>query len=272
MAVIREALEEVTNSEPFLPIPESVLPALLALRNTHKTIVESRAFLAQREPELEKERRQLLAAKHELKEQHLISDRLAMRIESLEADLASQVAISPDEAVKARLAELESKKEKYGSDTTQLMKSANRFIGGTLATMLAVEELGGPVVGDALDMTPEDLAAGFTAQGKVKRSIGGEVNADKGQRRIDEIWGRAASNGEGHSQDEPLAAGSEMKQLLEDLLNALSESKGDNTASYVGLTRESASARFLVRSQIAQFHPKDASRLKLIDFGREIDD
>jgi hypothetical protein len=28
----------------------------------------------------------------------------------------------------------------------------------------------------------------------------------------------------------------------------------------------------LVRAKVAQFHPKDARRLRLIDFGRELDD
>jgi hypothetical protein len=41
---------------------------------------------------------------------------------------------------------------------------------------------------------------------------------------------------------------------------------------YVDLQRDSAAARFLVRAKVAQFHPRDAGRIRLIDFGRQLDD
>jgi hypothetical protein len=55
-------------------------------------------------------------------------------------------------------------------------------------------------------------------------------------------------------------------------LNNLVEADGKGPGVYVDLPRESAAARFLVRSKCAQFHPKDARKLRLIDFGGEIDD
>jgi len=57
--VLKSALEEVTNAEPFLPFPGSVLPALVALRKTHQTIVESKAYLAAQGSETDRVRKQL---------------------------------------------------------------------------------------------------------------------------------------------------------------------------------------------------------------------
>lgn len=145
--------------------------------------------------------------------------------------------------------------------------------------MLAAEELGGPVVGDMMDIDEQDLVAGFNSQGRVKTTKA-KPGDDKRQRRIDEIWGpRDGEEGQGHGhkgegrdRDEITAAGREMRDLTEELLNSLSQSEGDSLAAYVRLPKETAAARFLVRAKVAQFHPKDSNRLRLIDFGRELDD
>lgn len=270
-SVIKSALEDVTNSEPFLPFPGSVLPALVALRKTHQTIVESNAYLASQGSEDERAKRQLEVDRANLKDQQLLTDALSARIQSLREELHSQAELRPEDGAKKRVEELKAKKKNYDKETSKLMKSLLAFIDNHLAPMLAAEELGGPVVGDAMDLDPEDLAAGFNAQGKLKKAKGG-ANADKQQRRIDDIWGTGGERaGQGEAGDEAAAAGREMRQLTEELLNTLVEAKGDNSASYVTLARESAAARFLVRSKVAQFHPKDATRLRLVDFGRELE-
>ncbi|POR36372.1 Uncharacterized protein TPAR_03418 [Tolypocladium paradoxum] len=265
-SVIKSALEDVTNSEPFLPFPGSILPALVALRKTHQTIVESNAYLASQSSETERAKRQLEADRANLKDQQLLTDALNARIQSLREELDSQAELRPEDGAKKRVEELKAKKTNYDRETSKLMKSLLGFIDNHLAAMLAAEELGGPVVGDVMDLGPEDLAAGFNAQGKLKKAKDG-VNQDKRQRRIDDIWG----TGDEPAGDEVAAAGREMRRLTEELLNTLVEAKGDNSASYVMLARESAAARFLVRSKVAQFHPKDATRLRLVDFGRELE-
>jgi len=63
-----------------------------------------------------------------------------------------------------------------------------------------------------------------------------------------------------------------MRHLTELLLNGLVQAQGSGPGSYVKLSRESAAARFLVRSKVAQFHPTDATRIRLVDFGGDIDD
>ncbi|KAK4088141.1 hypothetical protein Purlil1_7620 [Purpureocillium lilacinum] len=276
-SVLKSALEEVTNSEPFLPSPGSVLPALVALRKTHRTIVESKAYLAAQGSETDRVRKQLETNRAGLRDQQLLTGALEARIQTLRHEIDSGAAGRPEDGAKKRMAELEAKKRRYDAGTKKLMKSLLGFIDNRLAAMLAAEELGGPVVGDLMDIDSDDLAAGFNAAGKLKRvKEGAKANEDKRQRRIDDIWGAGGGDGDGTTaaggEDEVTAAGREMRALTEELLNALAEAKGDNSASYVQLGRESAAARFLVRSRVAQFHPKDATKLRLVDFGRELED
>ncbi|KAM0260476.1 hypothetical protein ACHAQJ_002708 [Trichoderma viride] len=269
--ILKSAFEDITSSEPFLPFPGSVLPALLALRKTHQTIQESKAFLASQTETTEKEKRQLKNDEAALKDQRLLNEALKKRIESLRAEVNSGVNTRPEDEARKRIEELRRKKQNYNKETSRLMKALNRFIDDHLAVMLAAEALGGPVVGELMDAHAEDLAAGFNAQGKLKKPKG-EVNKDKNQRRIDAIWGPSDDQGgASKKRDVATAAGAEMRQLTEELLNRLVEAKGSSDA-YVRLPYETASARFLIRSNIAQFHPKDAMRIRLVDYGRELDD
>lgn len=264
--VIKTALEDVTNSEPFLPFPGSVLPALLALRRIHQTIAESKTYLDSQTSVTEREKRQLEADEANLRDQNQLTEALNVRIQELREEVSSIADLDPEEGARQRRKELQVKKKSYITGKKELFEALEEFIDKHLAAMLAAEELGGPVVGDIMDIDSNDLASGFNAQGKAKKHKG-NLNEDKRQRRIDEIWG----NPESQREDEVTAAGSEMKKLLQALVQQLEEAKGDNSASYVALSRESAAARFLVRSKVAQFHPKDATRLRLVDFGRELD-
>ena len=165
--------------------------------------------------------------------------------------------------------------EAYGRHP--VAKSGNPYTCGlTGKTYSAAEELGGPVVGDLMEVDSEELGAGFSAQGKLKKAKG-KPDDDKHQRRIDDIWGeRGGQPDQGgkrkRENDEASSAGVQMRDLTEQLLNKLAESGGDSSSAYVQIARESAAARFLVRSKVAVFHPRDATRIRLVDFGREIED
>ncbi|KAL6886636.1 hypothetical protein HDV57DRAFT_396103 [Trichoderma longibrachiatum] len=283
--ILKLAFEEVTNSEPFLPFPGSVLPALLALRKTHRTIEESKAFLASQAEATEWEQRRLKDDEAALKDHQLLNEALKQRIETLRNEVDSGVTTRPEDEARKRIEELRQKRLQYNKETSKLMKALNRFIDEHLAVMLAAEALGGPVVGEMMDIDADDLAAGFNAQGKLKKPKG-EINRDKSQRRIDEIWGPSDGDGDGggsgqgrktkqkqgQQRDAASAAGAEMRQLTEDLLNRLVEAKGSSSDAYVKLPHETAAARFLIRSHVAQFHPRDATKIRLVDFGRELDD
>ncbi|OTB07621.1 hypothetical protein M426DRAFT_19953 [Hypoxylon sp. CI-4A] len=273
--IMKIAYDELSSQTPFLPYPESVLPALLAFRKTHQTVEETKAYLASHKDSVEKAKRRLEVEKSNLEDQKALSQSLGNRIQSLQDGLESRMEMGPEDIAAERINELKQKKKQYDRETSTLLKALRRFIDKHLSSMLAAEELGGPVVGEIMDIDGDDLAAGFSSQGRLKKAKE-NPDQDKRQRRIDEIWGpREGEEDEAantNSRDETTAAGIEMRNLTEELLNNLAESDGDNSAAYVQLPRESAAARFLVRSKVAQFHPRDSTKLRLIDFGKELDE
>ncbi|KAI0548267.1 hypothetical protein F4679DRAFT_324591 [Xylaria curta] len=274
--IMKAAYDELASTTPYLPFPDSVLPALVALRRTYQTVEETKAYLLTYSESVEDTKRKLEIAKADFSNQQVLAHSLRGRIQSLEDGLETRMDMGPDDIAREKIDELKQKKSRYDKETSKLLKSLRKFIDNHLAGMLAAEELGGPVVGDMMDIDEQDLVAGFNSQGRVKTAKA-KPEDDKRQRRIDEIWGPRdgegqGRSGEGHDRDEITAAGREMRDLTELLLNNLSQSEGDSSAAYVHLPKESAAARFLVRAKVAQFHPKDSSKLRLIDFGRELDD
>ncbi|KAI1767607.1 hypothetical protein GGR53DRAFT_100844 [Hypoxylon sp. FL1150] len=273
--IMKAAYDGLASETPFLPYPQSVLPALLALRKTHQTVEETKAYLATHKDSVERAKRRLEAEKSNLEDQRALNQSLRNRIQSLQDGLVNRMEMGPEDIAAERINELKEKKKRYDKETSTLLKALKKFIDEHLAGMLAAEELGGPVVGDMMDIDGDDLAAGFSSQGKLKKAKE-NPDQDKRQRRIDDIWGASQEDrpagGTNDNRDETAAAGAEMRDLTEELLNSLAQSGGDSSAAYVQLPRESAAARFLVRSKVAQFHPKDSTRLRLIDFGKELDE
>ena len=268
-----KAYRDVAQSQPFLPFPDSALPALLALRQSHQTTAESREYIDAQKAMLDQVNRQMEELRSNIEEQLALQAALQKRVKTLEEGLKDRLEKTPEQMAEEHANELIRQKAEYDKETSALMKSLDWFIEEHLGPMLAAEELGGPVVGDLLDIDAEELSAGFNARGKPKKSKS-QPDEDRRQRRIDDIWGSGQQEQTGKRKrqgDEAAAAGTEMRELIEQLLNGAMESGGDSSAAYVKLPRESAAARFLVRSKVAEFHPKDAARLRLIDFGRELD-
>ncbi|KAE8449359.1 hypothetical protein EG329_008260 [Mollisiaceae sp. DMI_Dod_QoI] len=271
LRALTAAYKSLTPSEPWLPPRDSPLPAILALRTTEKTISETRETIARTEVDLKETTDRLEKERADLSDAKLIQTELEARISSLRGDINERTQKSPSQIAKDIIQEAKNKQAYYDTRTEKLFKAFDSFIDNHLAAMLAVEELGGPIVGDVLDINEEMLEGGFSAQGKLKRV---KPSEDKRQRRIDQIWGpRPAENEDAEEPwDEKRAAATEMRDLTEQLLNSLMEADGNGPGAYIELKRESAAARFLVRSKVAQFHPNDARKLRLIDFGGEIDD
>lgn len=273
LRTITAVYKSLTPTEPALPPTDSPLPALLAIRSTQRLIKETKSSIGSVTESLSEARKQLNQEEADLRDAHLIAAALDKRIAKLRVEYDEKSQRSPEEAAKAMIREQQKHKVNLEKETKRLVRAFNKFIDEHLAGMLAAEELGGPVVGDLREVDDEILEAGFNRQGKAKRAKATAQNQDaKRQRRIDDIWGRqpgddSAETGE---RSEREAAGSEIRALTEELLNAAA---GEDTSSaYVDLQRDSAAARFLVRAKVAQFHPKDARRLRLIDFARDLDD
>ncbi len=248
------------------------------MRRAQETIAESTEYSDSQTASLEQIQRRIEAERVSLREQQALRVPLESRIQSMRDGLEHRVEKTEEQIARDHIAELKQKKEHWDKETSGLMKQLDWFITEHLGPLLAAEELGGPVVGGLMDVDPDDLSAGFNAHGKLKKTQN-HADQDKRQRRLDDIWGpQDEQDQEGQpskrkrDRDEASAAGAEMRDLIEQLMNKLMEAGGDTSAAFVELPRESAAARFLVRSKVAMFHPKDARKLRLVDFGRDLED
>lgn len=117
------------------------------------------------------------------------------------------------------------------------MKLLMVFIIEYFVVQLVVEELGGFVVGDFMEIDLKDFVGGFNVQGKLKK-MKGSLDDDKCQCWLDEIWGYVEGGVSVGQSDEVFVVGLEMRELIEVLLNQFVEVKGDILVLYVILMRE----------------------------------
>lgn len=212
-----------------------------------------------------------------------MSAALEARVEKLRLEYEGQAQKSPEDMVRELMHEQQQRKIFYRKELRKLVRAFNRFVEEYLAGMLAVEELGGPVVGDMIDVDDAVLSAGFSHEGRAKKpktvaSQASQGDVTKRKQRIEEIWGPKGNDNDSEEEDEDTiersekgAACADFRTLTEDLLNAAA-GEGRDEDGYVRLGRETASMRFLVRAKVAQFDPEDARRLKLVDLGEQMGD
>jgi hypothetical protein len=264
----KKAYDALLQSETRLPSSGSPLPSLLAVDEASRLVKESKISISLTAEKLSADRQRLKAEEANLRDAQLIKDGLEKRIERLNAEKSSQVQKTPAQLAHDLVKEQQEKIERLDTATEELKTSLYKFVEDTLAPMLAAENLGGPTVGDAMEISEATLKAGYTSHGKPKKPKTPAVGtSDSGQQRIDELVRRQTAQ-EGNEQATPMnkreAAAAEMRALLNALLDA--------DYSYIDLLHESAASRFLVRAKVAQFHPRDARKLRLIDFGRSLVD
>lgn len=233
---------------------------------------QSKSAITETKDNVSKSRTYLRQEEVELRDARSITQALEVRIEKLRSENEEQSGKSAEELAKAMIEEQQQRKRHYTSELRNLVKAFNKFVDEQLAVMLAAEDLGGPVVGDLVEIDEEMLKAGFNQQGKAKKTDTENARIEaKRKMRNDEIWGFEYENEHEITgvRSEKEAALASFRSLTEDLLNAAA---GDeNSDSYIKISRESAAVRFLVRAKVAQFHPDDARKLRLVDFGREWD-
>jgi hypothetical protein len=236
------------------------------IQGTKEAITSTQAQLTAKEATLRHEEANLHDA-------NLLTQAMEARIERLHAQHEDRSHKTPAQLARGLIAAKRANKQNYDTEMQRLGEAMNDFINDYLSSMIAAEELGGPVVGDMLDVEDDTLAAGFTKKGRAKSSKK-PVSDKTRQRRIDQIWGKKATAAVEYEEEEPPteaeAADAEMRRLIENLFATLVGPGGGK--AYFQLERDSAASRFLVRAKIAQFHPRDARKLRLIDFGRELDD
>ncbi|KAJ6160960.1 hypothetical protein N7470_004356 [Penicillium chermesinum] len=236
----RKAYESLLKAEEDLPGTDSVLPSLMAIEETSRLIKDGKKAISTTAESLSKDRDRLNLEEANLRDSRAISSKSKLPLKWLLK--RSVIKGGRKNSSTARWGEIKG--------------SLDSFIDETLAPMLAAEDLGGPTMGDALEISDATLNAGYTAHGKPKKPKQSS-EAEDGQQRIDLFLRQS-----GGAKNKREAAATEIHELLDSLLEA-----GN---SYVALERDSAVSRFLVRAKVAQFHPRDARRLRLIDFGRSL--
>jgi hypothetical protein len=246
-----------------------MLPVLLTARALQQNIKGTKEAIASTEERLTKSEDRLRFEDANLKDAKVLASTMEARIDRLQTQHEERTQKSSAQLAKELIAVKRDQKRSYGERAKQLADDFHIFIAEVLSPMLAAEELGGPVVGEMPDVEDDTLAIGFTAKGRAK-STKKPPSEDTRQKRIDKIWGNAAATDGDDQPTEAEAAGNEMQELIENLFATVVGPGGGK--AYYELQRDSAASRFLVRAKIAQFHPKDARKLRLIDFGRELDD
>jgi hypothetical protein len=273
LRAVKDAYKRLTPTATFLPSSGSVLPTLLAVRTLQHNVQATKEIIANTQEHSIRTETTLRREEANLYDANLLTQAMENRIARLHTQHEDRSQKTPAQLAQELIAAKRAQKETYDAQMQRLGEAMNDFINDYLAAMIAAEELGGPVVGDMLEVQDDTLAAGFTKKGRAKSSKK-PVPEKTRQRRIDQIWGNQADVEAGAEEEEPPteaeAADAEMRQLIENLFATLAGPGGGK--AYFLLERDSAASRFLVRAKIAQFHPKDAKKLRLIDFGRELED
>ena len=220
--------------------------------------------------DIDKARVRLQQEEIDLEDAKSITQALEKRIQKIRLENEEHAHKSSEDVAKAMIHEQRERRRRHMSELRKLVVVFNKFVDEQLAVMIAAEDLGGPVVGDLLDIDDEVLKAGFNQQGKAKKiEAAGNTGHMRRKRRNEEVWGSEDETIGGDTRSEKEAAEADFRSLTEDLLNATA---GDQDSEpYIKVRRESAAVRFLVRAKVAQFHPDDARKLRLVDFGKELD-
>ncbi|GBF61584.1 hypothetical protein TMEN_4088 [Trichophyton mentagrophytes] len=283
----------LSDGEPQLPAPDSPLNGLLAIREARRLVQEFKHTIPSTAEQLVRDRERLKAEEADLQDANAINTELQRRIRDIrqngrgEDDTGRKKSRQDlNRAAKEQIRQYRRKGAEIDEKTTELQDALKEFIEEHLAPMLAAEDIGGPVVGDQVEVADSTLEAGYTARGKERKaskaSSGQSAGNKKQQQRIDELIhrgkrrgrpsGRDGEDEDGNEEDNSRisnpreAAAQEMQSLLDSLLSIAT------TSSYVELDQDSAASRFLVKAKIAQFHPRDSQKLRLIDVAREIAD
>lgn len=171
----KEAYDLGFQAIDYLPGRDSPLNILLAYRNVVRVIERTKVAIPIVNERLRLVQAQIKAEEGNLKEQNKLTEALRKRIGELEEEEQRiEVGVLHDDAIKA----MDKKRKELLKRTSKLLRELLVFLkDGGLARMLAAEDMGGPVVGEDLEVT---LETGFDKRGKAR----------KGDRRIDEMWGQ----------------------------------------------------------------------------------
>ncbi|OAX79655.1 hypothetical protein ACJ72_06023 [Emergomyces africanus] len=272
-----KAYKVLSQADPDLPPLDSPLPILIALRETSRQILDLKSSIFAAAQDLSAHRERLNVEQAAVRDARLISTGLDERIRDLKSTRPEEREKTPAQLAKELMQQHRRRKGELQKRAAALKVALRRFIDEHLASMLAAEDLGGPVVGDQIEVPDATLAVGYTAHGKEKKTTTGagvQVGNHSRQQRIDELVYRRSSGAVAADGDGSRAGIASKRETAGEQIHALLDSlfEAAGTSSYVELEQDTAASRFLVKAKIAQFHPRDARRLRLIDFARDLVD
>jgi hypothetical protein len=269
MQAMAKAHDALAASAPELPDPDSLVPIVLAMDDLKRSISDAKTAVESSLGQLQSLENQVRSDEASLTDADAVAGAIESRMAKLQTAQDERVSKPPEDLARDMLRTKQQRKKLYKTESKNIRKALEKFIQDHLGAMIAAEELGGPVAGELDGIDQDVLSAGFSTQGRPvnTKDVNRATSAAKRQQRLDEIWGAQSGNAPTTEQQ---AACEQLSTLMDDLIMALSGSS--ESGIYVELERDSAAARFLVRAKVAQYHPKDARKLRLIDFGRELDD
>ncbi|KAA8912331.1 hypothetical protein FN846DRAFT_933602 [Sphaerosporella brunnea] len=253
------ANRETFNTPGYYPPPASPLNKIIAYRYVLSAITAYAELIPISRREVEDMQKELAAAKATLNEQEALKAVLEKRVAELKNPEA--ILVGADDSVVG----MKMRSKRLRTKTGRTIKALHTFFERHLVTALAMEELGGPIVGlgrEAVD------GKKLLRKAKGQMTIEEAFRAGRKKERERERERRARNDEEEEEEDEEEdEVVGELESLLEDLME-----KSLEADPYVALKRESAVARFLVRAKVAEFHPRDAKRLKLLNFAGTFED
>ncbi|KAF1811159.1 hypothetical protein P152DRAFT_62960 [Eremomyces bilateralis CBS 781.70] len=268
LQAVKLGMASLAAKPPMLPSSASAaLPSVLAYQTIKHSIAESKKEIPSLESQISFHEHQLRTSRSLQTDHSDINLALRARIDLLRTSSGKESRKDVRQIAQDRVNAGRALQKHLRSRAASLRAALLEFAEEHLAVQLAAEELGGPVVGDSMEVDEDSLAAGVF--GKRKSQPSGKNAEQKRQRRLEDIRGAGPQTAENEVSEKSLA-GEEFVALVDALVEALDGRSQDGV--YVRLERESAAVRFLVRARVAQFHPKDARRIRLVDFGRELDD
>ena len=265
LRVITAAYKVLTPAEPLLPSRDSPLPALLALRSTMNLVDQIKLSVTQTEKRIAEAQAKLRQEEINVEAARSIVDALGRKIDSLQV-IETQNSLKADkEKAEAFLQEQKQRKLHHVKALRKLVRALNQFVDEHLAVMLAAEDLSEPVAGHSVGATEEKLKEGLDRNGKAKIHNAGSITDDIMRKRRNSQMSGSEIEQYVTTRSKKEATVLEFRSLMEDLLNATAID--ENSDPYIEIPKESTGVEFLVRAKVAQFHPNDATKLRLTSFG-----
>ncbi|KAK6536803.1 hypothetical protein TWF281_001014 [Arthrobotrys megalospora] len=261
---LKNGSERYFEELPWLPEDDSGINTLLTLRSVLKVIEANREGVTDAERKLEEMKRTVRREQGWVATAQEIEKELERKIYELEG--IDRLPDNPKKRERKQIEEYENMAKETTRVSTRLGKELQKFVKAKLGAMIAVEEAGGPVAGSKLNLVELRNYLDIEETDGTGRKTKAAKARERGQKRLDEIWG--SRDEEGALISPEAKAGEEFLELIEGLVNKM---LNDDPHAYTRLTRESAASRYLVRSFVASLHPKDAMRIRLLDFAGKID-